>query len=224
MIRACLQHVAPEQYADKKYAPIKSQNLSKWVASRLSECGLNSAFVERAREEESRHPDKDADGTPIFDVAAYILRRDCASRWRNVCGLTPPECDYLLGHADKTAKKKRVDYTSRAEQRKLAQKLERYVYDPEMSAHPAIQPVGVEHGLDYDFVEFEKYEIQNRTEEVMILKLDLQAAENAENITLLLGEDVEIRETYRRSLKTHGIRNDAPIIGSGQIERGVLGE
>lgn len=218
MIRECLQHINPEQYADKARAPIRVRDLSKWVAGILNRCGLGAAFIQMASDDEARYPDKDIDGKPIYDVGAYILRRDRASRWRNVCGLTSAECDYLLGHADKRAKKKKVDYTLRAEQRKLAKKLERYVYDEEMSAHPAIRPIGVEHGLDYDFIPFEWYAIENETDKAMIIKLDLFAAENAEDITLLLGSGAEIHGARCRSVKNHGRRSDVPIIGANQIK------
>ena len=99
----------------------------------------------------------------------------------------------------------------------MAKKLERYVYDEEMSAHPAIRPIGVEHGLDYDFIPFEWYAIENETDKAMIIKLDLFAAENAEDITLLLGSGVEIHGARCRSVKNHGLRSDVPIIGSNQI-------
>lgn len=219
MIEECLKCIDQKHYSNVELAPIRAKNLSKWVANLLRECGLSDVFVKAAQEDEMRNPDIGPDGKPIYDVTAYILRRDRASRWRNVCGFSSAECDYLLGHEDKKAKKEKVDYTLSDEQSKLAKKLERYVYDPEISAHPGIRAISIEHGMDYDFIPFEGYKFKNDTGKTVVLKLDSLAVESAESIVVHAGPKVMMREVYRRSVKNHGRRNDVPIIGTGQIYR-----
>ena len=44
------------------------------------------------------------------DLSAYILRRDCATRWAFRCGLSLDTIDILLGHARYGRKSGCVEY------------------------------------------------------------------------------------------------------------------
>lgn len=88
------------------------------------------------------HPLYDADGTPIGDPRAYILRHDYCSRLINICGLDHNMVDYLMGHKNPHNRVAR-DSMNADTLSKLAEAMERFVPMPELSLHPAFSPVGI---------------------------------------------------------------------------------
>lgn len=111
---------------------VPAKELSAWILRLLRKCGCDDTFMQSVRDAQSQEPETDKDGRAIFDIAAYVLRRDRTDRWRNCCGLTcdpdgESEVDYLLGHQT-LHKRKKINMRLPEQRKALAEKLERYVY------------------------------------------------------------------------------------------------
>lgn len=122
-------------------AIINHNELSAWVKQKLIACGLTEDFLSNARALQELAPDPDSTGKPI-DICAYIQRRDRASRWRSICGLSADTVDYLLGH--RRLAPVQPDYRLYDEQCAIAEQLERDVYTPEITLNPAYCPITLE--------------------------------------------------------------------------------
>lgn len=227
MVMKCLE-IIPLWPEDKTDAPMTADKLSSWIKSLLRDCGCDKDWWAAAVKEELRNPEIDSNGKPIYDVVAYVLRRDRSSRWRNLCGLLQ-ECDYLLGHADKKAKKRTVDYSLDEEQARIAYCCERYVYDRQCSLHPAYSPIRVRHGKDDMVPQFEEISLVNSGDTPVMLTLDVTAAEAAEGVEMILsaGAEVNTDKITVRHGNTQGMRDNKTIIGTGALEEeedGSLGK
>lgn len=141
--------------ADDSQAPIRSEELSPWILSMLKESGCTKEFLESVANAESLFPDK-VRGMVKYDPSAYLLRRDYASRCRNINGLNSEEIDYLLGHkpSNRVAKWQQRDFALLEELRAISYKLERYVYStvPEYTAHPAYSSITVGQGTSLTII------------------------------------------------------------------------
>ena len=215
MVKLCCQYIKawPD---DPNAAPITAEELRQFVRKVLQESGLDEAFWAAAKAAEAKDPDRDSNGKPIYDVTAYVLRRNRASIWRNICGFLSIECDYFLGHRDKIAKKRKVDYRLDTELQRIGTKLENYVADPEMSAHPAIMPLFMKHGDDAEMLPYEEFDIVNTSDNPLMIDFDLIAAEAGEEIEIYF-ESGEIVSLTPRHRKTHGTRDNKPLIGTDQL-------
>lgn len=209
MINRCIAEIgvlAPDE-------PLcSSHELSAWIRELLVECGCNEVLLAAAAREQDEHPDRDGSGRPIRDLSAYILRRDWASRARNVCGFTQIEIDYLLGHKIRVPKKARLDFRHSDLQAFLSYKLERYIHDYEISNHPWNTPVKIIHGSDETLHAFGGYKISNAGNEPLLVSLDIEAATNAENIVIRLPHGRKLA-AKRRVINTKGMRQGDPVIG-----------
>ena len=138
----------PCQYADPS-------SLSAFVKELLLLCGFTKEGFRLAASLSKREPDLDSEGVPETDVSAYILRRDWAGRAVHLCGLSPADVDYLLGHKNSAVKEK--DYTNRDVQEDLARQLERYVFLPEYSRNPYYCPICLTPGKTTDLTGYSGY-------------------------------------------------------------------
>ena len=181
------------------------------------DAGLTAEDFAAAEQAMREKPDYDGFGRPVFDVCAYILRRDWSSRARNVCGLTSLEIDCLLGHRIRIPTKMREDFRLVENLTKLSKKLERYVHDPEHSRHPGIVPHNLSHSVDIDPIPYDVVRFRNTSEEEVEVKLDIEAVLNAESIEVIVLEGAQQQETIRY-IPTHCVRSTEPIIGKSYIE------
>lgn len=126
----------------------RSNMISALVRELLLLCGITDDFLQVTRDLTDWEPDIVGE-EKVIDVAAYILRRDFGTRACHICGFTMDEVDYLLGHA---AKSRRLhDYKTPEKKKELAWKLERYVFDPDHSAHPAACTQTIEPGTEKEY-------------------------------------------------------------------------
>ena len=126
-IRRCLNKMPPFDYTTNQ--PLcRTSQLTAWIIALLRDCGLDDVFLSRAQRMMSLFPDHNLDGTVSYDLAAYILRRDAASRMKNYCGFSPSEIDHCLGHEPKETKYKRPEYKTPEQLAPLAKKLSRYAH------------------------------------------------------------------------------------------------
>jgi integrase len=212
-VEECLQYIS-EPAAD---APLcDDKKTSAWIRDILQRCGCTQTYLEAMRAEEKDRPELDAQGKPVQDIAAYILRRDWTSRARNVCGLTADEVDYLLGHASRQPKLVRSSYMQPEAQSRLSAAMERFVLDRTLSMHPGCHPAEVKHGDDIAIVPYGKFSLSNNGAEPLHLKMDLLAAVGAEAIILCTPSNA-VKDERRRTIDTHGMRDDSTVIGSTEL-------
>ena len=152
----------------------------------------------------------------LFRSVAYVLRRDRASRWRNVCGLCQ-EIDYLLGHVVKLSKKQTINYALDMAQATIAKFAERYIYNPAVSMHPAKAPIGFSHGKDEKIFEYEEMILTNDSDAPLMVTVDIIAAEAAESIEVVSCKATMQKVTVRH-LNTYATRENKPVIGTGQLK------
>ena len=151
----------------------------------LLKAGCEEGFFRAAQALMDAYPDKVGDEI-CLDINSYILRRDFASRAKNICGLTNDEIDALLGHARGKAARERVNYANIDCQIKTAKKLERFVYDPNLSLNPEFQAIPLVANHDFELLPYNAYSFQNTSDQPLWVELDLLAAEPDESITLTI--------------------------------------
>ena len=184
MIRQCIEKLHKE---GTQITPIMDVSFFSATIKRiLLECGCNASFFRAAQVLMDKLPDKVGDEI-CTSVEAYILRRDFASRCKNICGLNNDEIDALLGHKrEKGSKRSRVNFANPDAQEEVAAKLERFVYDPLVSRNPEFAPLQLAIDQDFKLIPYNKYVLVNNTNQPMIVDLALFAQEPDENINLVI--------------------------------------
>lgn len=220
MIQRCVDCIGDDFFTDPEMPLIRAQDLSAWILRLLRECGCNDAYLSAAGDDMCAHPDRNADNTPIHDLAAHICRRDRTERWRNICGLTcnpdgDSEIDALLGHIT-PHKRRKYDYRLPDVQAKIAAKLERYVYSVEISKHPAISPIGVIPGNDIDIIPYDRTRIRNDSDIPIVVRYDVTAAEPIDGIVIRTPVNSTYTSPTPRYISNKGERIARPIIGTNR--------
>lgn len=200
-----------------------TRKLSATLRQMLMDAGLTAEYFAAAEQAMREKPDYDGFGRPVFDVCAYILRRDWSSRARNICGLTSLEIDILLGHRVKIPKKMREDLRLIESLMVLSKKLERYVHDPKYSRNPGIAPYKLAHSIDLDLIPYDLIRLRNTSCETVEVKLDVEAILNSEYIEVIVGAAGQQQSTTRY-IPTHCVRNCEPIIGKSYVEEEIEDE
>lgn len=196
MVKKCLEALGLSWGKD---ILIPSKKLSSWLRKKLREC--QEDFMINAERVEAQRPDRDENDIPIRDVAAYVLRRNAASRWMNHDGLTQDEVDYMLGH--KKVKKKKDKYLlDELDQRSICRRLERYVYSPEHTLDPAYSPIKLTCSEKKKrFRDFASYTFINTANVPIILHIDTEASNPDEVIELSTPKEAVTGEVLCRSIK-----------------------
>lgn len=119
----------------KEYAG--SAAISTFTRDLMERCGFGDG--KELRGAMKYEPLYDANGVPISDPRAYILRRDWCSRLINICGIPKNYVDYMLGHEspDNRLTQSAMNRDAMAE---IANAMERFVAIPEASRHPMYRP------------------------------------------------------------------------------------
>lgn len=221
MMDRCLAQL-PNDPNDEKMWTCDTRRLSATIRRMLVQAGLTDDYFATAEHAMRERPDYDESGRPIYDVSAYILRRDWASRARSICGYTSLEIDFTLGHEVKIPRKKREDLRHLTAQARLSAKLERYVYDEHHSKHPGITPYAVEHSTDLDLIPYDVIRVRNDSDEPLNVKLDIEAVINVDYIMVVAPQGSQTQATPRY-IPTRCTRTTEPIIGKSHVnEDGVL--
>lgn len=160
---------------------------------------------------EAANPDQDDDGSVIFDVSAYVLRRNTASRWLNYDGLTHEEIDIMLGHKHKN-KEEQLYLTDEQNQETIARKLERYVHNPEHTGNPAFAPIQLDEKTNQEMRPFQIMRLKNVTDKTLVVVVDAENTESWDTITCTIpmgsGERTTPRSFGRRRKRTEIIGNN----------------
>ena len=195
LIRRCMEYL-PEVDYESGNTLCTANKLSAWIEQRLRDCGLNDSFLENSRRLMYLFPDHNIDGTVSYDLMAYILRRDAATRMVNYCGFTPVEVDSVLGHVQKGSDSKNMmpEFKTKEQLEPLARKLEHYVMITEKgtSRHPALEPIRVTTGQTYSVSPFDKMIVELDISEETDLEMDFAACEPGEVIHTVTDIGVDI--------------------------------
>ena len=151
------------------------------------------------------------------DFSAYILRRDWASRARNICGYTSLEIDQQLGHKVTVPKSRRPNLKLTAEQEKLATKVERYVYSPNKTRNPEHSPIPLEVDVRKQIPTYRAVKYSNNSDTPMLVTLSFSALEaDAVQLTVPCGATRKTVVTSRPDDVEQ--RQNRPIIGNQMQE------
>ena len=152
------------------------------VKQLLMDCGCDTAYFSAAQLLIDLRPDRDLDMVSTT-VVSYVLRHDYASRAKNICGLTNDEIDALLGHKrSANARRNGIDLALPDHQKLVAQKMERFVFDPAISLNPANDPIRLKANERISLIPYNAYRFANEGNEPLTVDLDIYAAEPDELI------------------------------------------
>ena len=124
--------------------PIDTGAISAVGRQLLIICGCRErSYWDGVRTLMADDPDTTVSGSRLMDVTAYILRRDFASWVSNVCAIPKQELDIAMGHKVKVSMNEKRAFYGIESMLRFRRQLERYVFDPNHSDHPAFSPVTV---------------------------------------------------------------------------------
>ncbi len=189
----------------------RSNAVSALVRELLQLCGLSDEFFQSARELADREPDE-VDGEKVQDVAAYTLRRDWGTRACHICGFSMDQVDYLLGHASKS--KLRRDYLTPEKQAELAWKLERYVFDPRYSAHPAASPQVLLTRSEKDYPVSQAFRFHSDEQNTLEITYSFECTEPGDAVSIILPPGVKPEFAQHLRQDTPSPRQNRPLIGA----------
>lgn len=177
---------------------------ARWVKQLLIECGASEAQLKELGNELS---DEDLDDNSVYDpkhaeetlrdkaakIGCYVLRRCAATIMRVYMGLTLYETDRLLGHVPHTSGKNKArtlanpDLNAPETQRRIAEKMERFVFAPAYSMNPQYLPIKtVSKDTIQLSVAYPQVQIENNEESDLWMDIDLSAAEAGDSLSLIL--------------------------------------
>lgn len=152
-------------------------DLSAFVKKLLLLAGCNSQIITESTAE-AMHTDS-------ADISAYTLRRDWATRMANCCGMPMDMLDKLLGHVRRDNAKR--DYTTPAQQQRIAAIIDRCVLLPQLSQSSAVQPMILSNNTSIVLNENIRHQFVAR--EDCTVNLDIQALEPGQPLIITAPRD-----------------------------------
>ena len=191
---------------------------ARWVKQLLIDCGLTiddisemSDIVTSDDLDDDEDEDTPQDVLKQYKIVCYILRRVYATICRSIMGLSLYVTDRQMVHVPigagdaRESKITNEDLNSYSVQKSIAEKMERYVYDPEISLNPGctsykcsdlISLKKAKDDLDTPvsyrtLIPYSLYEISNNTDTPMTVDLNLTGAERGEMIQIIAPSRVD---------------------------------
>lgn len=186
MLDQCLEQIG-EMEPDKVMST--SEKLSKYVLKKLEECGLDETFINDSDKDRIKCGDSKMYGP--YEVSAYILRRDFASRAKNICGFSSNEIDWYLGHSSHDSSNAKIDFASEKILKKIFLKLERFVYDFQQTTNPGWHPVDVSESEIFE-LEFPRFKLTSSKR--VRVKIYAETCEPGENLTIKSRPIIDLKE------------------------------
>jgi len=211
MLRRCNSIIGPESREDN--SSVKDIDLSGWVRNKLREAGCTDEYLRDAYDDMTYNPEFSADGKPVRDIAAHIMRRNRASIWRNYCAYTQDELDYALGHANRKKLFEKANMLSSETLANLAYKNSRYDMFPDITINPKHKPVSITDEQEMSVMPFDEYRIKNDSDAEMVIDFDLLAMEAGEIVSIELPQNVKYSSNQRSTPQTRFCRREAFVIG-----------
>lgn len=203
---------------DKKNStPTTDNQVCDYVKDKLIEAGLTKEYVSIAANElqKSQLQGKNKG----IDVAAYILRRNRASIWRNYCGYSQKELDYSLGHVSTINNKMKEDMWKIENRLSLSDKNRRFILNPEVSQNPKYKPYDVSKFEIKQIIPFNEYHFINKGNKPIHIKLQAVTAEPGEAIEIVHNEKTSSSFITNNAIKTSASkRTYTEIIGNVEDE------
>lgn len=209
MLRRCAEQIEIPEDRTKPLMP--KDDVRDCITELMKRSGMEEMLEQHKASLVSAFGEKVVDNLFALAVRPHLLRADFASRMRAICGFTSDELDLELGHepATKHRGKELPDFGLKSVRAELAAKMERYIYNPEISKNPEVHAVELRNGVHA----IEPYRITKMTAssaEDKELEIDIEAAEPAEEIEVILPRAAT--EITPRSIP--GVRDRREIIGS----------
>lgn len=221
MLLRCLARYR-EKTGTENVPPLLSvSSFSARTRQLLLDCGCGEDYFGAAQQLIDLNPETPVDMVRM-SVVSYVLRHDYASRAKNICGLSNNEIDALLGHK-RSAENRRngIDLANPDDQRSIAARLERFIYDPAISKNPACDPISLHANERVPLIQYNAYRFRNSSHEPVIVDMDVCAAEPGEQIRLRMNADRDISITsHRRPF----LPESRCIIGNGLLTTNMEGE
>lgn len=226
LLKMCCD-VIGEDYPKDNTAMNDASKCSTWVKDLLKSCGVsdNVVNIASAAVEED---DYDADETSSVQqekIVCYVLRRIFAGIARHIMGLSSFETDRLMGHVaigsngKKADRRRHVDLNATDTQKVIAEKMERYIFDPRYSLNPACTPIEITNPRRIELREFSEYALVNNSDMSCVLELHLDAAETGETIKIEVPENQDhapVRDSFPKTWSGQ----DRTIIGDTTLPKG----
>ena len=223
VITRCNELIEERKLEFEEFTTIRGTEISKWVKGALKRSGCDDNYIKEAMQILKDHPEYDDKGFPESDVAAYILRRNRASIWKNFCGFTQEEIDYLLGHKKIKKGRRSFNVQDRELLRTWALKNSRYDIFPEISDNPANKSVGLKNGTKMDIDPFHSMKFTNVS--LFPIKVTLNIVTTEAGEAVVIRTNGEIGDKSRYTSKRIKKRKMAEIIGFiPESERGDFDE
>lgn len=156
--------------------------------------GATPEYLEQIQEQMYKNPDKDADGKEVFDLSAYVARRNFISFASNVTTISNADLCVVIGHEENRKLRERLRTQDRMIE--LAQKLEHIVLNPEYSTSPTVVPMSLQDAVNLHLQGCTQYTF-TATEEDMVLHIDTICKEPGEAIKCILSGHAE--DLHRRT-------------------------
>ena len=217
MICLCNQ-LAPETPSDT--LPVTSVALCKEFRRIMGEIGITPETLMLYRQESGNAELDPAAGETLADakLSDYIMRRDRASRWKNVCGMSSAEIDMLLGHKINGVntymhRKCRNEFTQPENLDRLAELNENFRY------HPDIPPEISLTDRSAEIIPLPPRRVQiirNNSDHPIEVLLNLQTIEPGDSI-IERGASACRPEASVQSLPV-SMKNPRPALGKGEKE------
>lgn len=239
LLARCCEAIG-EDYPHDNLAMHRSKECSSWVKNLLIEIGIAEEYI---NEIGMLIPDSDMDDDAVltsasstetleirsYKIACYVLRRVFATTMRSVMGLSQFETDRLLGHIPLGVDGKRttapyaIDLNLESEQARIAKKMERYIFDKELSLNPSCTPYSICEEGSLDLIEYSAYVFRNDSDAPMVLDLNLHAVECGERVEIEMPSDA--KETLTRHSSPKSWEGKArTVIGDTSKEYAYKGE
>ena len=208
MLRECCRCIG-EDYPRDDVPMNDPEECSYAIKELLTESGASEEIFSEALLITGDMDPEDSDNPQAAKkkIACYVLRRNLASICRNVMGLTLAETDALMGHVvqgrngGRERSYSRPDLSIPETQEKLAAKMERYVFDPEVSLHPANTATELRADDRKELMEYSEYVFTARDDCPLEVSFNLEAVECGEEITVI----VEIESGQQKKLTVNSI-------------------
>ena len=126
---------------------VQPGKIADFMKQLLIRCGVAEDKFRPVNDSEIEFVEKYEDG----DYVGHLTRRDFSSRGLTDCGCSPALMDYLLGHKSAELGDRYFELTRGTQEwaQMVAGILERYVFLPEYSVNPAVQPVEIDENRIY---------------------------------------------------------------------------
>lgn len=221
-----------EDYPHDETTPMHLPTIcARWVKELLLSCGCqDQQLTDLAADLTGDDFDDDDDDDELSPsarksakIGCYILRRIFAGICRSVMGLSMNVTDRLLGHKLLGINEKAsvIDLNAFCNQAIIAEKMERYIFDPRYSLNPSCTPLQVSEllvpsddealpGLK-EIIPFSEFVLINDTDEEVLLDITLECAELGESIVIDCPNEPNMLN--HTSLRRSWLGRDREVIG-----------